>query len=276
LSEETPAAATTEEPSEVTPPGDAATGVWPGLGALLAGLAGASVLVTGAALLIGWKYTEAFYGRLGVPMEVLDLEPADYLTAKIEIWYSLAAAAVLTLPPIVMQRFIPFRSAFGTALLVIPVGALTFVAGLVGVGETGEGIFVYTCSAGTGIVVFGTCLALWARAGRKTDLAAMLGGIFLLFCAWAFLSGVPEELGRHDAEALLGGPQQGSAARLVAMGPVGLPGERADSGFYITDAVQVVAVANSSYFLLVGSGEMVYSVPSTSVLRMEYSRKDGR
>jgi len=234
------------------------------------------VLVTGAALLIGWKYTQAYYDRLGVPVEALDLEPAVYLTAKIEIWYALAGAALGGLSWMLGLRLSsPYLGRWAGTLL-IAAGALTFVTGSVGTGETGNADFVYACGFGFILIVLGVSLVLQRGVDGQAVAEAATATAMLLAFTILFVAVVPAELGRHDAEAVLAGAREASGARVVATEPLGLPGELPKSGFYVTDGVRVVAATNNAYCLVAGGAATVYCLPANSILRMEYTPDDGR
>ena len=280
MSDETQAGQRIEEHAGNPPrPGEAAGGGWPGLGPLLAGLAGASVLVTGAGLIMGWNYTEAFYGRLGVPIEALDLEPAAYFTAKVEIWYALAWSALVAFSGMVAYRFLPPPTSYAPVFIMWPLtlaGMTTATAGCVGAIATGEAAFVYASAFGAAALVVGIFSALQATDDRSAPAVALVGSVMLISLAGVFLGSVPDSLGQHDAEALLAGPQEGSAARLVAAEPLGLPGERRESDLYVTQDVRVVTATNGSYYVVVAGTETVYCLPATRIVRMEYAPDEGR
>jgi len=230
------------------------------------------------AFLVGWRYTTAFYDRLGIATEALNLEPATYLTAKIEVWYVLAGAAMSLLSAMVASRLFP--PAPGVTLWVgtvsIAAGMPTFVAGCVAAGETGEAEFVYVCGLGASLVLFGIYVVLQGEPHRYAAATVWMAATALIVFAIAFVDLVPAELGRHDAEALLAGPQEGSGARLVAAEPIGLPGERYESDAYVTESVGVVRATGDTYFVVVRGTEMVYSFPAARVLRIEYTPDKGR
>jgi hypothetical protein len=264
-----------QEPREERGPSEAADGPWPGLGGVAAGLAGAGVLVTGGALLIGWMYTKAFYDRLGVPMRALDLQAIDYLTAKVEIWYALAAGMLGALISLLMWRYdfglaVPERFALWVRGVATLASLAAAYAGALGVVATGNVAFLYAFATGaTFAPVF-----LWnflAASARWRPLSAGVPVILVIFIALAFLPPVAAGLGCHDAEALLEGPEEGSGARFVAAEPLGLPGERYESDVYVTESVGVVRATDNAYFVVVRGTKIVYSLPVTRVLRVEYT-----
>jgi hypothetical protein len=243
-----------ERPAERPEPGQVAALGWAGVAQILGGVAGVAVLVGGAAFLIGWIYTRTFYERLGIPTRALDLGPTDYATAKVDIWYAFALAALAgaaavaaagAFGPIVVRDLL--RTGWGARcvewcrsrdwrMAEVTAGALVFLTGWLGISYTGNSIFFFPFTLGG---AFAT-LALWvhARALRphwpRTALT-WLAAFFALGTALVALWG-GTILGRHDAEDLLAGPGEGSGARFVAAEPLGLPGERYEPGVYVIEA----------------------------------------
>jgi len=259
---------------------------------ILGAFAGVAVLVGGAAFLVGWTYTSAFYDRLGIPTRALDLGPADYATAKVDIWFAFAVAAFTgaatlalarALAPVVVADLVSTgwgarcvewcRSREWRTVRMVRVTAslLVCLVGWLGIWYTGNSAFFVPLALGA---VFGT-LAIWldARAARpywrRTGLT-WLAAFFALSTAFAVLGG-GMILGHHDAEGLLAGPAEGSGARFVAAEPLGLPGERYESGAYVTDSVGVVKATDNAYFVVVRGTKIVYCFPATRVLRIEYT-----
>ena len=284
-------------------PSEPQAAAWPGLGQVLAGLAGVGVLVTGGAFLMGWAYTTAFYDRLGIPTRALHLQPVDYVTAKMEIWHVLVIVA-LSSSFIMLQIVSASRLALVAhgltaiargpwkrpavskpgpaarpetwALFLASAALLALMVGSLGLGRTGEAAFLYASALGVPL----GCLALWwalriTRRPVRVGLTSFVAGLLLTFALF-FLLVVPEVLGHHDAEALLAGPEEGRGARFVAAEPLGLPGERYESSVYVTESVGVVRATDNAYFVVVRGTKTVYSLPAARVLRVEYTPHEGR
>lgn len=269
-----------------SPAGPGAPG-WPGLGHILAGLAGLGVLVTGTAFLVGWYYTKAFYERLGIPLRALDLEPADYISARMEMWLYLAMASLLALFIVVTEEFLAWPSPASVRLAdslrfrrrlfyggSTVASLCAFMAGTYGLMITGDKLYL-------GLFAMGAVPApilLWRVIPREwPDLKLVASGMALalgVMAASVLLIGAAQ-MGHDDAESLLASGDQTGTARLVAARPLGLPGEQGESGTYVTDSVRVITVANDAYFLLVPEAETVYCVPADHVLRLEYQPDDG-
>jgi len=291
-------------------PTGAADGAGPRLGEvaqILGGLAGVAVLVGGAAFLIGWIYTRAFYERLGIPTRALDLGPTDYITAKTEIWYALASAALVVLVtatvvggllpvlgPVratVLGRLVelefPDPRAFW--LVNLTLGLVNVVWGAVGLGLTDSQGLLYIFATGAAWLLVGG----WGIMRESPRWAPLSGvGALVLASVIAILSLgiVAPHLGRQDAEAILRGSEGGTGARFVAAEPLGLPGERyepgeyvieagvyvAETGAYVTESVGVVRATDNAYFVVVRGTQRVYCLSATRVLRVEYTPHEGR
>lgn len=264
-----------------------------GLGQILAGLAGLGVAITGGAFLIGWRYTTAFYERLGVPTRALDLQPADYLTAKIEIWYALAAAvlaaaAVATYARRVLPALRPVRATVlgrlaveweprprATWVVSVAAGVLNLVWGALGLALTDNQFFLYFFATGAAFVTMG----VWGIMRDSPRWGTLSGAAALVLASLILLPSLPAvatDLGQKDAEAILRGSEEGSSARLVAASPLGLPGEHCEAGTCVTESVRVVAATSSSYFVVVQGTQTVYCLPAAGLLRMEYTPDKGR
>lgn len=276
---------------EGPPPTEPRVPAWPGLGQILAGLAGLGVLVTGAAFLIGWRYTAAFYDRLGIPSRALDLEPTDYITAKVDVWYGLLLAGALGLATLGLMRYVwpevgrvsvrllgrevMFEFAAQRAwLLIMAVGASSLVVGTSGLLLRGEETFLYPFTMGVVYIP----LAVWGLVrespdwGRLATPAALAVAVFL---AVPSVAPMAAHMGREDADAVLTGSEAG-VVRLIAREPLGLPTERHESGTYVTEAVRLITATNNCYFVVVGDGDTVYCVGAADVLRVEYEPSDER
>jgi len=262
-----------------------------GLAEVAAAVAAGSVLATGAAFLIGWSYTTAFYDRLGVPTGALDLEPIDYMAAKVEIWYAVAVAVLITvgstvttlrlpsalkrlpltgLPRRLFGEFAPQR-AFAANFAI---GTIMLLAGAWGLALTGNQTFLYVFVPGLTYAPVG----LWGLMRESPGWRPLSAGVALAFAAFLAVTSVPTvaaELGRHDAEALLTASEP-ATARLVAASALGLPGEHCEASGCVTDSVQVVAATSSSYFVVVQGTQTVYCLPAGGLLRMEYDPDKGR
>jgi len=277
LADEAEAGTTVEpDPREAPSRSDMPTGGGPGLGAIAGIVAAAGLFVSGAVLFMGWKYTQAFYGRLGIPTEALDLEPADYFTAKIEFLYWLAMSAAASLVGwFLVLRLVRDRQ-LHRVMLVMLLGALVFMAGSAGTLVTGDGHFVFIAGLGVGLFVIGISDIFRGPADRNAVVAGTFATLFLSFAVVTLLFDVSAGLGQHDADALLAGPQEGSGARLVAAEALGLPGERYESDAYVTESVGVIRATGDAYFVVVRGTDKVYSFPAARVLRMEYTPDKGR
>jgi uncharacterized membrane protein (UPF0136 family) len=251
------------------------------------------VFVTGGAFLIGWRYTTAFYDRLGIPAGALHLQPTDYITAKVEIWYALAAAALVVLVtaavfggllPVlgplratVLGRLVgwEFHQSQVFWLVSLTVGAMNVVWAAVGLALTDSQGLLYIFATGVALLAMGVW-GIMRDSPRWAPLSGVAALVMVSAIAALSLDIVAPQLGHHDAEALLAGPEEGSGARFVAAEPLGLPGERYEAGVYVTEAVGVVRATDNAYFVVVRGTETVYSLPATRVLRVEYTPHEGR
>jgi len=291
-----------EEPTAATEQGNGPQGpepsepqaaAWPGLAQTLGAVAGASVFVTGGAFLIGWRYTTAFYDRLGIPAGALHLQPTDYITAKVEIWYALAAAALVVLVtaavfggllPVlgplratVLGRLVgwEFHQSQVFWLVSLTVGAMNVVWAAVGLALTNSQGLLYIFATGVALLAMGVW-GIMRDSPRWAPLSGVAALVMVSAIAALSLDIVAPQLGHHDAEALLAGPEEGSGARFVAAEPLGLPGERYEAGVYVTEAVGVVRATDNAYFVVVRGTEIVYCLPASRVLRVEYTPHEGR
>lgn len=221
---------------------------WPGLAQTIGAVAGASVFVTGGAFLLGWRYTVAFYDRLGIPTRALHLQPADYVTAKVEIWYTLISVALAFVGAMayivwhpafaawvrslarwlrkrsrVSEATLAFAAQVGVLGLFCTGGTMAFSVGWAGVLGSGDESFLYPLALGISLV----CAALWwaqrATSPRRRALSTAVAAWVLVFFVLQ-LPSVAAALGGHDADALLAGPEEGRGARFVAAEPLRTPG----------------------------------------------------
>jgi len=268
-------------------PSEPQAAAWPGLGQIVAGLAGVGVLVSGGAFLMGWRYVTAFYGRLGVPSRALDFQPADYFTAKIEIWYTLAGTALVVLvfaaviggvlPALEPARLPVLWLLVGSEfyrrsywLVNLTVGVMSVVWGAAGLALTDNQRFLYVFATGAAWLLVGA----WGIMRESPRWAPPSGVVVLVLASVIVLLSleiVAPQLGRQDAEAILRGSEDGTAARFLAVEPLGLPGERYESDVYVTESVGVVKATDDAYFVVVRGTKIVYCLPASRVLRIEYT-----
>ena len=287
-SDPTTAAGDEGRPGERTEPGRIGVLGWAGVAHIVGSLAGVAVLVGGVAFVTGWAYTDALYEQLGIPSRALDLGPTDYATANVEMWYTFALVALAAAAGLALGGYLASLGDVPGAprwwprsgeqwLWVVPlvVGLVCLGVGVFGVGETGDDLFVLPLAMGAVLGPLGALTGARALRTRAAQLALAWLAAAIAIAAVLSLPGGAAKLGQHDAEALLAGPQEGSGARHVAAEPLGLPGERHESGVYVTESVGVIRATDNAYFVVVRGTEIVYCLPAARVLRMEYT-PDGR